>query len=67
MWPDRIGAVGPRAQQALIAVAKAVEPKARRVSLPSRTLRTADDVESYVGDVRQALLAEINDGPVVIG
>jgi hypothetical protein len=66
-WPDRIAAVATNTQAAILAAAKAVEPKTTHVPLPRRTLHTADDVETYVTVVRTLLLGKVGDGPVVTG
>jgi hypothetical protein len=67
IWPDRIAAIGARSQQAALAAARAIEPKVKSVTLPSRTLRNANDVDTYVECVRQVLMAQIDDGPLVVG
>jgi hypothetical protein len=66
-WPDRIAAVATNTQAAILAAAKAVEPKTTYVPLPRRTLHSADDVGAYVTEVRTLLLGKVGDGPVVTG
>jgi hypothetical protein len=66
VWPDRIAAVRARAQSAAVAAAKALEPTVRPISLPSRTLRNPDDVRAYLDELRETLLTEVDNGPVVI-
>lgn len=66
LWPDRVAAVDARAHRAALAAAQAIEPEVRPLTLPSRTLRSAEDVREYVEDIRELLLSQVKDGPVVI-
>ncbi len=66
LWADRVAAIGARARDAVLAAAQALEPQVRSVTLPSRTLHTADDVASFVEEVKDVLLEQVKRGPVVI-
>jgi hypothetical protein len=66
LWPDRIAAVGARAHGASLAAAQALEPEVRPFTLPSRTLRSAEDVRDYVDEIRELLLGQVKEGPVVV-
>ncbi len=66
LWADRVAAIGARARDAVLAAAQALEPQVRSVTLPSRTLHSADDVASYVEEVKDVLLEHVKRGPVVI-
>jgi hypothetical protein len=50
----------------MLAVARKLEPEARRVQLPRATLKTPDDVKSYLADVQARLESEIAGGPIVV-
>jgi hypothetical protein len=65
-WASQLRAVPTALDEALLELARRVEPKARPVRLPTRTLKTDDDVSSYVDEVRATLEAEVKTGPVVV-
>lgn len=56
-WDDRIQALPARLEAAREAAAKIFEPKAVKFSLPKATLRSEEDVVSYVSGLRDALSA----------
>jgi hypothetical protein len=65
-WANQLRAVQAALDDALLELARRLEPKARRVRLPSRTLKSSDDVGAYVEEVRTTLEAEIDSGPIVV-
>jgi hypothetical protein len=66
-WENKTAAISERIKAALLEAARSVEPKAERVILPSRTLNSADDVDTYLTEVRTEIMAHIESGhPVVI-
>jgi hypothetical protein len=65
-WAGKVREVPTALEDALLAVAKELEPAARRVQLPRATLKTPDDVQDYVAHVQTQLGAEIADGPIVV-
>jgi DNA-binding GntR family transcriptional regulator len=65
-WPDRIAAVNQRFNGALLAAARMLEPKTVHVVLEPRTLRSQDDVDAYIADVRAKLLAMLDTGNAVV-
>lgn len=65
-WSDRTAAVSERVARIREAVAKLSEPKAFRTSVPSASLRSADDVEAYVSSFRQKLLDELAEHTFLI-
>ena len=65
-WKERTEVVRARAVRAREAAAQKLEPEAIRVQLGSATIRTQADVDAYIGQVRERLLAAIEDGATVI-
>lgn len=65
-WEDRIDLLPARIAKAREQAAKLVEPAAIRVRPPSATLRTPDDVDAYLNELRAAIEAELVKGPVVL-
>jgi hypothetical protein len=66
-WENKTAAISERIKSALLEAARRVQPKAERVILPSRTLNTATDVDTYLTEVRTEIMAHIEAGhPVVI-
>jgi len=63
---DKIAALPSRYDRLLEDVAKRLEPTARHVSLPNRTLKTSEDVDAWVAEIREILRQEIEKGPVVL-
>ncbi|MDE0603732.1 MAG: BREX system P-loop protein BrxC [bacterium] len=66
-WDDKVDAVPGRAARALEEAVQLSEPAAVNLRPRAAALRTADEVEAYVAEFRQELLAKIEAGtPVVI-
>ena len=65
-WRDRLDALPNRFRQALTDAARASEPETRRVRLRSTTLRDAEDVERWIEETREVLLAQVKEGPVIV-
>lgn len=67
MWATTADALPERFRQAALAAARLLEPKTQRVSLSSGTLKTPDDVATWLAETEAELLEKIKKGPVVIG
>lgn len=65
-WRDKAEAIPERAQRARMLAIKAVEPQAVSFAPPKANLKTQEDVERYVGELKAALLKAIEDGTVII-
>lgn len=63
---DRIAALPSRFSKALEDAAKLLEPKTRALKLPSRTLKTAQDVDAWIEDAKATLNNALKDGPVIV-
>jgi hypothetical protein len=65
-WAGKVREVPTALEEAMLAVARELEPEVRQVQLPRATLKTAGDVERYVDSVKEQLEAEIEAGPIVV-
>jgi hypothetical protein len=65
-WQDRIDALPARVDTLLAAAAKLLEPKAQRITLPSATLKTEADLDTWLADARQTLATALKEGPVIL-
>jgi hypothetical protein len=65
-WEDRIDLLPPRIAKAREQAAKLIEPAAIRVTPPSATLRSREDVEAYLKELRARIEAQLAKGPVVL-
>lgn len=63
---DKIAALPSRYDRLLEDVAKRLEPTARHIPLPNKTLKTPEDVDAWVEEIRELLHQEIEKGPVVL-
>ncbi len=65
---DRVQVLPARASDALVQIARILEPepKVARVPMPSRTLRNAGEVDAYLDSVRTTLMEHIDAGETVI-
>jgi hypothetical protein len=59
-------AIPSRLTAALQQAAKILEPKVQFVHIERRVLRTTEEVETWVGEQKQQLIAALKDGPVQI-
>ena len=67
IWPDLIAGLGERVKKARSIAAKEVEPKAVRITPASASLKSKEDVDVYVQELRKELLRHVNSGnPVII-
>jgi len=65
-WSTRTAALPHQFAEVRRQADKLFEPKTQHISLSSGTLKTRDDIESWLDETRDALLAMIDDGPIVI-
>jgi hypothetical protein len=43
-----------------------MEPDAQFVKLPNRTIKTAEDIEAWLLDAKQAIAQALKKGPVIL-
>jgi hypothetical protein len=65
-WKTRTDALTARCAAALAEAIKESKPKARRVALPSATIETVTDLETWLGRVRETIEQALKDGPAII-
>lgn len=65
-FADRIAALDSRFDAVLADAAALIEPGARPVTLPRRTLKTAADLENWLSEARTRLSAALAEGPIII-
>lgn len=63
---DRVAAMSSRFDAVLVAAAELMEPEAQFVKLPSRTIKTEQEIETWLDDVRAKIQEALKDGPVII-
>lgn len=66
VWNYQIDALGRRFARAQEMAAKELEPKTQTVDIPRRTMRTDEEVDTWIEDVRSKLKAALSKGPVMI-
>jgi hypothetical protein len=65
-WENQTAALTERVKQALLEATRRLTPQAVRVSMPTATLSTEEEVDAYLAEVRTKLLAEIAAGKPVV-
>lgn len=66
-WENKTAALSERVTRALFEAEKRLEPTARRVNLPTASLKTVADVDAYLEKARALILKHVNAGvPVVL-
>jgi hypothetical protein len=65
-WQLKTQALPQQFSNAALTAARLLTPNTRNIRLSSNTLRTADDVKSWIGVTEQHLLEEIKNGPIMI-
>lgn len=63
---DRIAALPSRFDKALEEAAKRLEPKTQVLKLPSRTLKSAQDIDAWLEEAKTTLNNALKDGPVIV-
>ena len=66
-WENKTAALPERIARALLEAERRLEPTARRVNLPTASLKTVGDVDDYLAKARIMILEHVNAGvPVVL-
>lgn len=66
VWNDRIDALSGRFARAMELAAKALEPETQTVDIPRRILKTDEDIDEWVREVKEQLKEALGKGPIVI-
>ena len=65
-FADRVAAIDSRFDAVLVAAAELTEPKAQFVKLPSRTIKTDEDIDAWLLDAKQTIAMALKNGPVIL-
>jgi hypothetical protein len=65
-FADRVAAIDSRFDAVLVAAAELMEPKAQFVKLPTRTIKTDEDIEAWLLDAKQTIAQALKKGPVIL-
>lgn len=65
-WSDRIDALSQRFHDIRSHAAKIFEPESQTVNIPMRTLKTQDDIDNWLSEMKAALESVIDLGPIVL-
>lgn len=63
---DRIAAMNGRYAEILVESARLMEPETQFITIKKPTLRTSDDIEVWLEEIRAALNTALEKGPVVV-
>ncbi|MBQ8037276.1 MAG: hypothetical protein IJ268_09800 [Proteobacteria bacterium] len=66
MLRDRFAALPARFDRVAKAVAELCEPEVLFVDIPHRVLKTEDELDSWLDEVRAQILSAMADGPVQV-
>jgi len=66
MFSDKIEAIPERFEQVKVAAARLMVPKVQRVKLPSKTLKTEEDMNEWLQEVTRILREKVKNGPVIV-
>ncbi len=66
MFADRVAAMPARFENVASGAAELCEPEVQFVQVPRRTLKTDEEIDAWVEDVKQQLKGALQAGPVVI-
>lgn len=65
-FADRVAAIDSRFDAVLVAAAELMEPEAQFVKLPTRTIKTDEDIEAWLLDAKQTIAQALKHGPVIL-
>ena len=65
-WRTRIDALPQRFDNALSDAVQELEPETVRVNLPSRVLKSEEELDEWLDEARETLLDQLEDGPVQV-
>jgi hypothetical protein len=66
MFADRVAAMPARFGNVAEAAAEWLEPEAQFIQVPRRTLKTEEDIDAWLKDVKKQLKTALEKGPIVI-
>lgn len=63
---DRVAAMPSRFDAVLVEAAELIEPEAQFVKLPSRTIKTEQEIDAWLNDAKAEIQKALKNGPVII-
>lgn len=66
MFADRVAAMPARFDNVASGAAKLCEPKAQLIQVPRRTLKTEEEIDAWIDEVKQQVKSALKQGPVVV-
>ena len=63
---DRVAALPSRFDAVLVAAAELMEPEAQFIKLPQRTIKTEQEIDKWLDDVKTKIQKALKSGPVII-
>jgi len=63
---DRVAAMPSRFDAVLVGATELMEPEAQFVKLPSRTIKTEQDIDDWLNDAKAEIQKALKNGPVII-
>jgi hypothetical protein len=66
MFADRVAAMPARFDNVASGAAELCEPQAQFIQVPRRTLKTEEEIDAWVIEVKQQLKTALNQGPVIV-
>ncbi|MDX2030912.1 MAG: BREX system P-loop protein BrxC [Blastocatellia bacterium] len=63
---DRVAAMSSRFDAAQVRAAELMEPEAQFLRLPSRTIKTDDEIDAWLEDAKKEIQSALKLGPVII-
>lgn len=66
MFTDRVAAMPARFENVATNAAEMCEPQAQFIQVPRRTLKTTDEIDTWVEDVKMQLKVALEKGPIII-
>jgi hypothetical protein len=63
---DRAAVLPTRFDNIAVSTAEMCEPEAQFIQVPRRTLKTAEEIDSWIEDVEKQLKSALKNGPIVI-
>ena len=63
---DRVAALPSRFDAVMVAAAELMEPEAQFIKLPQRTIKTEQEIDMWLNDVKTKIQTALKSGPVII-
>jgi len=65
-FKDRVAAMPARFDRLILEATRMMEPEIQEVTLPSRTIKTEDDLEAWLSKAKEIVQEKLKKGPVIL-